>query len=436
MRPMKKLLIIAVVLALLVVTITPVLVGQVAARFYPELLEASAADDANVAVDVTEFDAGWFGSRARSRVSVTAPAVVNWLAAFDVADPTFEVMDHVRHGLLPFGSGSLSPAYLAGGGPVRHIKGQLDGTFQYRIPLDGEPQVELFLQPVDAEGPMGYWRTNGTRIGFGANAEMDDIELHIEQDALALLGPGADVDLSGGTLDLDWDDGAGTFAIGVSGFRQGDVRLSDFELHGEVVRKDRWLEIHGVFADENFGLGEADYGRLSGKIAVTQLDAAAVDAVFRKLRQPAKDAEHRRAVLLGELMSQAPVLLSHRPRVALSEVTLRGEVGNAEAQGYVSLAPPDLEALRDPMGLLQFLEADLAADIDEPVAKSLMSYRVDRRTESRLQTEELEIATERALQRLRGEGLFVLEDGVYTMRASRESGVTTINGQQLALPNR
>ena len=432
---MKKLLVGGTLLIVLLLFGTPLIVGLVVGKIYPTLVSTPGSDQPDVAVELLEFDRGWFSSRARHRVTLNAPGVRDWLQAFGINEYQFEFEDTLRHGILPFGADTLRPVIMAGGGRFQHTGGSLSGEWSYWLALDGEPTVTLRLDPVDAEGPMGYWRTSGAELSLSANRAMDDIAIALHHDALSLLGPGPSADFSEATLNFDWDDGEGTLRGTVKGLLQGDLRLGDFQLDADVRRQGEWLEVSADVSDGNFGLGEEDYGALTAELALSNLEARGVDAIFARITGPAKSPEQRRAAVLGELIGQAPVLLAQRPRLDVQTVTLDGPFGRAEAGGYLELQPPNSDALRDPMQLIQFLDADLRADIPERLAHSLMRYRVDSQTGNRLESDELDVAAERALQRLRGEGLFVLRDDTYVMRASRVDGVTTINGQKLALPD-
>ncbi len=432
---MKKLLIFLLLFGALMVFVTPGVVGFVAARFYPMVISAVSDGNPNVDISIREFDRGWFGSNADLTIRLTSPAVVNWLAAFAIPAPEFELQDQLNHGLFSPSSQGWAPFLIAGGGKYQQTSGQLTGDLSYRVGLDRTTQVGLTLAPVDAEGPMGFWRTNGTEFSAQINESQDVFSISLAQETLSLLGPGADIDLGYAALRLDWAEGEGALAGDARGVRQGDLRIGDGRLEASVERRDRWIELMASLNDEAFGLGDEDYGALASKIAVTQIEARGIDAIFARITGPAKSPEQRRAAILGEAISQAPMLLATRPRVDVESLTLDGPFGRAEASGHVLLEPPDPQALREPMQLIQHLDADLRADVPERLAHSLMRYRIDENTDNRLESDALDMAAERALQRFRGEGLFVLNNGVYQMRAQRSQGVTTINGQRLALPD-
>ncbi|MDH4057039.1 MAG: YdgA family protein, partial [Gammaproteobacteria bacterium] len=149
---MKKSVIALILLAVLIIIVSPGIVGKLAENSVGENLNWAAEESGELVVTTTGFDRGWFVSEGQHRVELKDGSIRSLLsaAASDDGDATLPVLlinTRIDHGLVPITSMSREQGSLAPGlgsavstlsvefGPGETIA--LPGTIYSKVGLGG-----------------------------------------------------------------------------------------------------------------------------------------------------------------------------------------------------------------------------------------------------------------------------------------------------------
>ena len=84
---MKKSIVILLVIAAIVILISPGIIGRIAEESVDSNLQWAAGDNEGIVVTSERFDRGWFSSQGRHRVEIHDPGMRDALAALAGRDP-------------------------------------------------------------------------------------------------------------------------------------------------------------------------------------------------------------------------------------------------------------------------------------------------------------------------------------------------------------
>ena len=165
---MKRWLLALLVLAAVIVFVSPGIVGHLAERQMQQNAEWANQENADVALTTESFDRGWFSSVGRHRLSLSGTdlAAKMGTAVGDEA-PSIIFDTRVDHGILPFTSlsgdaGSLKP------GLARTVSTmQLDPGDGELVPLPGKIFSEIGLSgEVRSVGQTDARLKEAAKLGF------------------------------------------------------------------------------------------------------------------------------------------------------------------------------------------------------------------------------------------------------------------------------
>ena len=266
---MKKGLIVFLVIAALIVLVSPGIIGRIAEQSVDENFEWADAETEEIVVTSERFDRGWFSSEGRHRVEVRDPEIRSALyelfgAPAADGNPVFVVDTRIDHGLIPVTSmarekGSLAPGLGRGvstmtvefpGGEVHSIPGAIYSD----IGLDGMVAANYMADPGSHEAGDSRASWGKTDIRFSTDPKAEAFVIGGDIESIALVdGPD--------TLNI----GPTTFSANQRPTRFG-FAVGDFEMSMESVSvEENNIEVvsFGPFAMS--GDSEIDGERLNGR---------------------------------------------------------------------------------------------------------------------------------------------------------------------------
>ncbi len=390
---MKKSIVVLLVIAAIVVLISPGIIGRLAEETVDSNLQWAAQENQGFTVTAERFDRGWFSSQGRHRIEIRDAGIRDALATIagrapTDGDPMLIIDTHIDHGLIPVTSvgrteGSLAPGLGRGISTlsVEYPDGQVvpvPGTVYSAIGLTGILSANYILEPgsLEADGGTASWGDANIELATDYAAESFDIEAVI--DSLVVSDAGDTLSLgrttfsgdqrpsrfgiSLGDFDINIDSVAVEEA-GVETYRLGKVSLSGTsDIAGDRVNGDVRLGIGALIVP---GYGESDFdvamrfsgvdGAALGRM-VQNLEAAGDDATPQELQLLLRDDLEALVAAGLELhvdrfdfdLPQGPVSLKMRltldesdaPRFDLSSVlmTLDAEADLTASAGFVDQA--------------------------------------------------------------------------------------------------
>ena len=188
---MKKSVLALILLAVLIIIVSPGIVGKLAENTVGENLNWAAEETGDLVVTSDGFDRGWFSSEGQHRVELadgTLRTAVTTAAGsgIDTPLPVLVIDTHIDHGLIPVSSmsreeGSLAPglgsavstlAIEDGDGERIDIPGKIYSKIGLGGDLDSHYIVEAGSQVID--GGEVTWQTS--TINIAANARTGEVE--------------------------------------------------------------------------------------------------------------------------------------------------------------------------------------------------------------------------------------------------------------------
>lgn len=425
---MKRLLLLFIAIAAVLLLGLPGYVGWQTEQRYRELIGTPGAP-----VGLVAFDRGWFHSRA---TLVVNPAQWNWeaLQGLPSEEAALQLTDHIAHGPIPWAAGTdtiaQGPALVvvatrAGGFPLRSeyrlgLDGDLTGTVAWgggRVPWPGDKAASLDSGSAD-------WRVggDGQSLKLALVAEglaLDAARYRLESPHLqfelraARAEPGpwlADANSRLGELRLS--DGRGP------GFR---VRGVAFDL-GSGLQDDRFNGRLTVGVDHAAGPNH-EYGPGRLELTLERLDADSLARLQATAMRFAGATRYDMA-MLGAVYAELPRLLAHQPRLALRELFLQAPEGRLSARGQLALDTDDPTVLNNPYLLRQAVGGELHLSAPPALAERLARLYLAHRAGTPPPGE-----ARQWLARQIERGTLERDEGVIRIHVRYASGRLTLNGR-------
>lgn len=319
---MKKSVLALILFAVLVVIVSPGIVGKLAEDTVGENLNWAAQESGELVVTSDGFDRGWFSSAGQHRVTLGEGQLHSTMtaAADDEPLPALLINTHLDHGLIPVTSmsreqGSLAPglgnavstlAIELGDGQSIDIPGTIYSKVGLSGDLDSRYVVDAGTRVVD-DGEVSW---QATTINIVSSASTGNIEFDgnigpmtfgnelqvVAVDGLTVVGQQAstpygfnvgDVDLSIGEMTIS---SAGMPMGGMKGLNLKASSSVDDDIAAAAIR----LELSGQTVP-NFG----DVSVIAD-LGLTGLDAAALGAVTERLEGLASSQDPNQIMLAAE----------------------------------------------------------------------------------------------------------------------------------------
>ncbi len=463
-RNMKRWLAGAVVVLALLVLIVPAGVGFMAEGRYTDLWDRVSADQPGLEIAVSEYERGWFHSRASLEIEILEPGLAEmaheggW-AREDGDRIIVDLEERVHHGPVPFTAPApwhqrwrpgfaVIDSRLEENLPAVAETG-LDLSNSAHLGLMGGVNGQLRLEPVELEEEgVRFTSEEAILVDYRLNRGLDRMDLTARSGALSLLaeddtgivldrvwlqmnqrrGPaglwlgGTELRIAGGETRVpDEDEMRFSGFVAATELRRNDAELLEqkHEVHLESLRQGDWEAGPGYLDLSLFNLDPDAFAELQQAIAAHDPEAGVLPA----------------EAVLGELRGPLAELALNRPGVRVNELALRLPEGDVVGEGSMQVVDQsrdeirDLIEARDWLGLVEG-EGKLAAGerlIERAVAMTLLDVSLDEDIEedvSSLVQMQLDAAVE--------EGLLERINGAYEVRAEYRDRTLFINDAEVA----
>ena len=276
---MRKSIVILLVIAAIVVLLSPGIIGRIAEESVDRNLQWAADENEGFVVTAEHFDRGWFSSEGRHRVEIRDPGMRDALSTLagrepGDGDPSLIIDTRIDHGLIPVTSvgraeGSLAPGLGRGVSTmfIEFTDGQavpVPGTVYSTIGLTGILSANYIVEPgtLEADGGTASWGDT-------------NIELSTDQKAESFVFDG--------TIDsLEVSDAGDTLRLGMTSFSgvqrpsRFGISIGDFEMAAEsVVIEETGIETYRLGPVAISGTSDTDGERVNGEFRMS-IDALAV----------------------------------------------------------------------------------------------------------------------------------------------------------------
>ena len=276
---MRKSIVILLVIAAIVVLLSPGIIGRIAEESVDSNLQWAADENEGFVVTAEHFDRGWFSSEGRHRVEIRDPGMRDALSTLagrepGDGDPSLIIDTRIDHGLIPVTSvgraeGSLAPGLGRGVSTlaIEFTDGQsvpVPGTIYSTIGLTGILSANYIVEPgtLEADGGTASWGDT-------------NIELSTDQKAESFVFDG--------TIDsLEVSDAGDTLRLGMTSFSgvqrpsRFGISIGDFEMAADsVVIEEAGIETYRLGPVAVSGTSDTDGERVNGEFRMS-IDALAV----------------------------------------------------------------------------------------------------------------------------------------------------------------
>ncbi len=434
---MKKGVIALILLAVLVIIVSPGIVGKIAEQSVGDNLNWAAEQSGELVVTSDGFDRGWFSSEGQHRVALgdgQLRAVVSGLAGTTDAGalPVLLINTHIDHGLIPFSSmgregGSLEPglgstvstlAVDSGTGEVVDLPGTIYSTIGLGGNLDSRYVLDAGLENVD--GGLVTWEP--TTINIVSSAGSGKVEFDGDLGAMTFGNDQQVVAIDGITFegeqeptsygfnvgDIDMSMGAMTVTVAGqnTGGMQGFSLKGSSSVDGGEADAAMHMEISGQMVP---GFGDVS---VIANLTISDLDAESLGAVTTRLNEMAGSQDPTQSMLYAE--EELKGLFAAGFEVDINQFDLGLPMGTVETMMSFEFPSSDGATFEWTSLLL-----GTTAKIDVAVPEALI---------------QLATSMDPQAGALIALGYLKKDGGVYIMDAELKQGLLTINGAPVPIP--
>ena len=430
---MKKSVIALIIVAVLVILVSPGIVGMLADKAVEEQTERAAAENFEVTVSTERFDRGWFSSEGTHRVSLNESvlsdderALFQELVGGPL--PDFVINTRIDHGLVPFSSlgrdqGTLKPGL---GSAISKVslefvdgsRAELPGAIYTDIGLTGDTHSRYEL-PAGDNGDLAW---GDAKLAVSVKPDSSRIEFDGNADSLEITAGGDGRGLSGLSF-------SGSVSPTEYGFSTGNVDLSIDEL---MVRSPAGpvLPIGPVVLEQTSGIDDGKLNgaltfdvaggalsgmgdmSLKGALKIEDADAEAMGRLVSALDRLPANADPTMVLLYSEeaLMD----VLASGLSIDIEQLDLALPAGVLATKVDIDIPATDRDGFTWSSLLLA---AELSAQVQIPegvyAMAALMNPQIDQAIEM---------------------GMLVRNGDNYEMDAQYKKGLLTVNGAPLPIP--
>jgi len=433
----RKSIVALLVIAAIVVLISPGIIGRIAEESVESNLQWAADENQGIVVTSERFDRSWFSSQGRHRVEIHDPGIREALATLagrdpSGGDPTLVIDTRIDHGLIAVTSvgrteGSLAPGLGRGVSNlvIEYPDGAsipVPGNVYSTIGLNGALRANYIVEPgtLVADGSTARWGDANIEISTDYKAQRFDIDGTIESFAMSdegdtlLLGKTtfsgiqhpSRFGLSVGDFEISADSVAVEEA-GVETYRLGPVAFSGTSgIDGARVNGDVRMSIDALAVP---GYGESGF---TVALRFTGLDGAALGQMVRTVDDVGDDAGPQELRLL-----------------------LQDDFERLVAAGFeLHVDQFDFDMPQGPVALkMRFtVEESRASAVD--LSSLLMTLDAEAELTASAGFVDHAMAMNPEAGAIVGMGYLRKNGDVYEMRAEYAKGLLTINGAPMPIP--
>ena len=434
---MKKSVLALILLAVLIIIVSPGIVGKFAENTVGENLNWAAQESGELVVTSEGFDRGWFSSEGQHRVEIANGSLRTAMTTaagggIDTELPVLLINTHIDHGLIPVSSlsreeGSLAPglgsaistvAIEVGDGEQIDLPGAIYSKIGLTGDLDSHYVVEAGSKMVD--GGEVTWQSSSINITsnpkaasirfegdvgamtFGNNQQTVSIDglNFVGQQAPSSYGFNVgSVELEVGTMTTD---AGGVPAGGLQGL---SINASS-SVDGSVAAAAMRMEMSGQTIP---GFGDMS---IIADIGFSGLDATALGAVTQKLDGLGNALDPDRIMMAAQ--EEFKDLFAAGLGISVPQLDVDLPMGTIEMKMTIDVPQSDRAAFEWSTLLL-----DTVASLDVRVPEALVQLASSMNPQTGA---------------IIGMGYMKKEGDVYIMDADLKQGLLTINGAPIPIP--
>jgi uncharacterized protein YdgA (DUF945 family) len=433
----KKSVLALILLAVLIIIVSPGIVGKLAENTVGENLNWAAQESGELVVTAEGFDRGWFSSEGQHRVELADGSLRTAMTAaagggIDTALPVLIINTHIDHGLIPVSSmsrekGSLAPGLGNAVSTVTLDVGddaliELPGAIYSKISLTGDLDshyiVEAGAQSVD-DGEV-TWRAS--TINITSNAKTGSVRFEGDIGAMTFGNDQQTVSIDG--LNFVGQQAPSSYGFNVGGIEFTVGALSS-DANGLSVGGMQGLSIKAsssvdddiataAMRMEMSGQTIPGFGEISiiADIGFSDLDATALGAVTQKLEGLGGGLDPDRIMMAAE--EEFKGLFAAGLGVSVQQLDVDLPMGIVEMKMTMEIPESDRATFEWSSLLL-----DTVASLDVRVPEALV---------------QLASSMNPQMGAAIGMGYLKKDGDVYIMDADLKKGLLTINGAPIPIP--
>jgi len=432
----KKSVLALILVAVLIIIVSPGIIGKLAEESVGENLNWAAEESGELVVTSDGFDRGWFSSEGQHRIELgegsIRSAMSTAVGGVDDELPVLLINTHIDHGLIPVTSmsrekGSLAPglgnavstlALQVGAGETIALPGTIYSTVGLGGELDSNYVLEAGAQSVD--GGEVTWQPSTIRVA--ASPKSGDIEFDgdvgamtfgneqqiVSIDSLIFEGRQANTPYGFHVGDIDMSLGAMTINTGgmdVGGMRGMTVKGSSSVDDG-LAAADMRLEMSGQTIP---GFGDVS---VIADMALSRIDAAALGAMAERLDDLSGSQDP--TVILTAAEEELKDLLAAGVDIRVDQFDVALPMGTVETKMSFELPKSDRSGFEWTSMLL-----GLAGEMYITVPEELVQFATSMDPQAGA---------------LVGMGFLKKDGSVYILDAQMKKGLLTVNGAPIPIP--
>ncbi len=433
---MKKGIIGLLLAAVMVIIVSPGIIGKLAEEGVDENLRVAATGANGLNITSAGFDRSWFSSEGQHRIELTRGDLRDLLeiavAGIGEHSPALIINTRLDHGLIPVSSlgrehGSLTPGLGSAVSTLTLELGDdetvdIPGSIYSKIGLTGDLHASYLLPAGSHATDDETLRWESGQLDFSSDPATGNIVIDGQIGNVVIVSEGKELSFDGFTFSADQRQTQYGFAV-------GDVEL----IVGGV----------SIIADGSPAAG------MRGLNLVVKSEE--VDGIVSGDTQLALDGQQ--IPFFGEVSVTTDVVFSGVDATALAEISARieGLQGEADPTRLLADAQDDIKRLFAGGFNLDFKQLDI--DLPMGTVVTTMNFDIPRSdaadfewttllldlvasVDIELPSELVDMATQMypEANMIIGMGYLTKEDDVYTMEARLKRGLMTINGAPSPLP--
>ena len=434
---MRKSIVILLVIAAVVVLLSPGIIGRIAEESVDSNLQWAADENEGFVVTSERFDRGWFSSEGRHRIEIRDPGIRDALATLagrdpDDGDASLIIDTRIDHGLIPVTSvgraeGSLAPGLGRGVSTmfIEFTDGQtvpVPGTIYSTIGLTGILSANYIVEPgtLEADGSTARWGDTS-------------IELSTDQKAESFVFDGT-IDL------LDVSDAGDTLRLGRTAFsgvqRPGrfGISIGDFEMATESVAvEEAGIETYRLGPVMISGTSDIDGERVDGEFRMS-IDALAVPGYGESGFDIAIRFNDLDGASLGNMVRKLEATGDEASPQEL-QLLLQDDLEGLVAAGFeLHVDQFDFDLPQGPVSLKMRFTVEESDSADFDLSSLLMTLDAEADLVAGAGFVDHAMAMNPDAGAIVGMGYLRKNGDVYEMRAEYAKGLLTINGAPMPIP--
>lgn len=432
---MKKSVIALILIAVLIVIVSPGIVGKLAEQSVDDNLDWAATESGELVVTSESFDRGWFSSEGQHRVELGDGQLRAIMVASDSSGeplPALLINTRIDHGLIPVSSlgreqGSLTPSLGNAVSTLTIDSGDgemldLPGTIYTKVGLGGALDSRYILEAGSQTVDNGEVTWQAATINIVSSTGTGDIDVSGDIGTMTFANDQQVVTIDSLTFSGEQEatpygfhvgDGKmsmGAMTITIAGMEIGGMDGIDLtarsSVNDDIFAADMQLEYRGqtvpMFGDIS----------IIADMAVSGFNAPALGAVSQKLEEAAPSANPM--AIYGDGEEEFKDLVAAGFDIAINQFDIELPMGTVEATMTIGVPESD-RATFEWTSLL--LNAVANADITIPEALVQLASSMDPTVGAMI-----------------GMGYLKQNGDVYEVKAALKQGLLTINGAPMPIP--